>query len=206
VIDACAQTAARASMRAMPRTTSTTCARPVVVLLRGVNVGGHRKVPMADLRETLAAAGCTDVTTYIQSGNAVCRAPRDLDTLESAIEAAIAGTFGFHVDTLVRDAGQWARYVDTASFPDAASARPNLLLLALARRPLLATAGEQLTARCTGAERLALLPDGLWIDYADGVARSKLTPAALDRAAGSPVTARNWRTVLQLHTMLAALA
>lgn len=200
-------------MRAMPRTSPTTStprpearARPVVVLLRGINVGGHRKLPMAGLRDTLAAAGCTDVSTYIQSGNAVCRAQGELAALESAIEVAIAEAFGFHVDTLVRDGAQWDEYVRSASFPDAASARANLLLLALARRPLLAGAGEQLAARCTGGERIAVLPDALWIDHADGVARSKLTPAALDRAAGSPVTARNWRTVLQLQTMLAALA
>jgi uncharacterized protein (DUF1697 family) len=196
-------------MRAMPRaprTTPTTAPQPVVVLLRGINVGGHRKVPMADLRRTLEAAGCTDVTTYIQSGNAVCRAQGTNEAIEARLEAAIAAAFGFPVDTLVRNAEQWAHYVSTASFPDAASARPNLLHLALARRPLPATAGEQIAARCTGAERFALEHDAVWIDYADGVARSKLTPAVLDRAAGSPVTARNIRTVEHLQTLLVALA
>lgn len=190
-------------MRAMTRPTPP---QPVVVLLRGINVGGKRKVPMADLRRTLEAAGCTDVTTYIQSGNAVCRAEGTSEVIEARLEAAIATAFGFHVDTLVRTAGQWARYVSTASFPDAASARPNLLHLALARRPLPAAAHEQLAARCTGGERIAVLNDALWIDFADGVARSKLTPAVLDRTAGSPVTARNWRTVASLQALLAALA
>lgn len=179
---------------------------PVVVLLRGINVGGHRKVPMADLRATVEGAGCTDVATYIQSGNVVCRAHGTHAAIELRLEQAIAAAFGFHVDTVVRTAAQWSSYVDTAHFPDAAAARPNHLLLALAKRPLPASARDQLAARCTAGERIAALDDALWIDYCDGVARSKLTPAVLDRAAGSPVTARNWRTAVTLQAMLAALA
>ncbi len=187
------------------KTTRTTSAlHPVVVLLRGINVGGHRKVPMPDLKRTLEASGCSDVTTYIQSGNAVCRAGGTNEAIEARLEPAIAATFGFHVDTVVRTAAQWAQYVSTAQFPDAASDRPNLLHLALAKRPLAATA-QDLIARCSGAERIALLDDALWIDFADGAGRSKLTPAALDRCAGSPVTARNWRTVERLQALLVAL-
>ncbi len=186
--------------------TPTTPAQPVVVLLRGINVGGNRKVPMADLKRTLEAAGCSDVTTYIQSGNTVCRAQGTNPELEARLELAIEGTFGFHVDTLVRSAGQWAEYVRTASYPEAASERPNLLHLALTRHPLAAGAHDLLTPRCTANERFTLLADALWIDFPEGVARSKLTPAVLDRAAGSPVTARNWRTVLALQALLVALA
>jgi uncharacterized protein (DUF1697 family) len=193
-------------MARAPRPGKSTAPHPVVVLLRGINVGGNRKVPMADLRRTLESTGCTDVTTYIQSGNAVCRAQGSNDAIEARLEAAFAEAFGFHIDTVVRTAEQWSQYAGAVGFPDAASARPNLLHLALARRPLAAGAEALLTPRCTANERFALLGDALWIDFPDGVARSKLTPAVLDRAAGSPVTARNWRTVEKLQALLGALA
>ncbi|MBA3547907.1 MAG: DUF1697 domain-containing protein [Nannocystis sp.] len=193
------------SMTSNTKTSMTSAEHPVVVLLRGINVGGNRKVPMSDLQRTLEASGCSDVTTYIQSGNAVCRAAGTNEAIEARLEPAIAATFGFHVDTVVRTAAEWAQYVSTAQFPDAASARPNLLHLALAKRPLAASAQELLAARCSDEERFALLDDALWIDFAGGAGRSKLTPAALDRAAGSPVTARNWRTVERLQALLVAL-
>ena len=63
-------------------------------------------------------------------------------------------------------------------------------------------AARLLQPYCAGGERVAVRGDALWIDYASGVARSKLTPAVLDRAVGSPVTARNWNTVQALARML----
>jgi uncharacterized protein (DUF1697 family) len=55
-------------------------------------------------------------------------------------------------------------------------------------------------------EKVALVGDALWVDYAGGVGRSKLTPALLDRLVGSPVTARNWNTVQRLGEMAAVPA
>src|SRR4051795_13619494 len=75
-----------------------------VALLRGINVGGHRKVPMARLREVLEAAGFEDVATYVQSGNVVLTAParRAAARVGRDIEAAIEAGFGFPVDVVVR--------------------------------------------------------------------------------------------------------
>ena len=78
-----------------------------VALLRGINVGGHRKVPMARLREVLGEAGFADVATYLQSGNAVVTAPdTDPQAVASHIEQAIAAAFGFDVDVLVRSGAE----------------------------------------------------------------------------------------------------
>lgn len=66
-----------------------------VALLRGVNVGGRNKVPMADLRKVLTSLGYTDVATYVQSGNAVFTTERtDTGALAAAIERAIAENVG----------------------------------------------------------------------------------------------------------------
>ena len=74
-----------------------------VALLRGINVGGKTKVDMATLREVVAALGCDDVRTYINSGNVLFRDPRSARTLAPRIEGAIEGEFGFPVAVQLRD-------------------------------------------------------------------------------------------------------
>lgn len=174
----------------------------MVALLRGINVGGNRKVPMADLRALVEAGGFGDVASYIQSGNVVFTAAADVAAVTVALEKAIAERFGFAVDVIVRTAEAWRPYAGDGPFPEARRDRPNHTMLCLAARPLKPDVAEALRARATLGERVEVLGDALWIDFAESLPRSKLSPAVLDRAAGSPVTARNWNTVLKLHAML----
>jgi len=174
-----------------------------VALLRGINVGGTRRVPMAELRELAEGLGCADVATYIQSGNLVCTASGKAGALETRLEAALAQHFGFEVATLVRDAKTWSALVAANPLAKLAAADPAHLLVGLAKAKLAKDVLAGLRERAQGAERVELAGEALWLHYAAGVARSKLTPALLDRCAGSTVTARNWRTVLELERLLA---
>jgi uncharacterized protein (DUF1697 family) len=171
-------------------------------LLRGINVGGHRSVPMAQLRELAAELGWRSVSTYIQSGNLLFNAPMPADAARDQLEIAIAERFGFEVPCIVCSAQCWFDHVTANPMPDVANERPNLLMLALARKPLPADVGDQLQARAAHGERVIQTDGALWIDYASAVAKSKLSPALLDRLAGSPVTTRNWRSVLKLAELL----
>lgn len=174
----------------------------MVGLLRGINVGGNRRVPMDDLRRIAHEVGLSDVTTYIQSGNLVFESPESAEQVSELLENGIEAHFGFKVDVIVRTALQWKKLVAKCPFPDAAEVRPNLLHLGLSKKKPSADAAKVLLPKCGPGEMVQLVDDALWIDYASGVARSKLSPAVLDRAAGSCVTARNWKTVLQLASML----
>lgn len=173
-----------------------------VALLRGINVGGTRKVPMAELRALAQALGFTAVDSYIQSGNLLFEASGKASTLEARLERAIATHFGFEVPTLVRDARQWRALVAANPLAKLAQQDPAHVLVGLAKAKLRREALPELRARVQAPERVELAADALWIHYAAGVARSKLTPAFLDRCAGSTVTARNWRTVLELERLL----
>lgn len=175
-----------------------------VALLRGINVGGSHKVPMAELRELAAALGWRDVQTYIQSGNLLARAAGAPATLEARLEAAIERRFGFAVPVVVRSREAWAAYVAGNPLVEASRAEPKLVHLALAKRPPASGAVEGLRARAADGERIEGVGDALWIHYPQGAGRSKLTPALFDRLAGSPVTARNWNTVLELAARLGA--
>ncbi len=173
-----------------------------LALLRGINVGGHRSLPMAQLRELAAELGWSSVSTYIQSGNLLFNAPLSAETARDLLETAIAERFGFAVPCIVRSAQCWFDLVAVNPMPDVASDRPSLLMLALARSPLPADVGDHLQARAAHGERVIQTAGALWIDYGSAVGTSKLPPALLDRLAGSPVTTRNWRSVVKLAELL----
>ena len=172
-----------------------------VALLRAVNVGGG-KLPMAELREICAELGWEKVATYIQSGNLVFEAPGMPAALEAALEKAVAKRFGFERPVIVRSAAEWSVYAAGSPFPDAERDEPNRLMLGLSKRAPNVDAPKVLEAKAAAGEQVKLIGDALWVRYPDGVGTTKLTPSLLDKAAGSPVTQRNWRTVLKLQEML----
>ena len=171
----------------------------LIALLRAVNVGG-RKLPMAELRALCAELGWEDVETYIQSGNVVFAAPGDGAEMERRLEEAIKGRFGMDVPVIVRTASQWAAYVAANPFPGAAEEEPNRLQFLVSKKPLRSGA-DRLMERARAGEAVKAAGGALWFHFPEGVATSKLVPALIDQAAGSPSTSRNWRTVLRLQEM-----
>ncbi len=165
-----------------------------VALLRGINVGGHRKVPMAELRALCQEQGFGSVQSHIQSGNLVFSATADPT---AALEAAVEKQFGFAVEIVVRTAGQWAGYVAGNPFPEQAAVEPNNVMLVLAKTAPGPDHLARLRRRASANERAALVGDAIWLYFGDGAARSKMIP---DAAGGA--TARNWRTVLKLAEMV----
>jgi uncharacterized protein (DUF1697 family) len=169
-----------------------------VVFVRAVNVGGHNRLPMPAFREILGALGYIGVTTYLQSGNALFTAPRqDTAALEEEIEGALAAGLGLAVTVMVRTTAELAALVAANPLPAAAGepARLHVAFLAGAADPDRISAGD--------LSRFA--PDevrpgerALYIWYRNGVGRSKLTTAVLEKRVGGPVTARNWKTVTAL--------
>ncbi len=171
-------------------------------LLRGINVGGNKKVPMAGLREVMAELGWQDVRTYVNSGNAVFGAGRrDTGELAAELEAAIAARFGFTVSCLVRTSGELRAAVDACPYPAADIDPAKLLVLFLGRAPD--------RGRLAAVDAAAYAPDEfrvgereLYCWFPDGMGRSKL-PGALETACrGTTVTGRNWRTVTRLLEMV----
>lgn len=175
----------------------------MVALLRGINVGGNRKVPMVQLCEVAKKAGFTDVATYIQSGNLVFEAGKlKADQVADRLEEAIEKNFGFSVDLIVRTATQWKKYSAGSPFASAARVRPNLVHLGLSKLPFPANTATQLVERALHGEKIKVVGDAIWVDFAKSVGQSKLTPAWFDKVTGSTVTMRNWNTVLKLEELL----
>jgi uncharacterized protein (DUF1697 family) len=171
-----------------------------IALLRGINVGGARKILMSDLRGVCEGLGYLEITTYIQSGNVVLQTDDEAADVEAGLERAIAGRFGFAVAVVVRTAAQWSGY-QAQPFGALAETDPARVMLALAKATPAADAVTLLRARATADERVEAVGDAIWLYYANGTGRSKLSPGVIDRYIGSPATTRNWRTVEKLAAL-----
>ncbi len=181
----------------------------LLVLLRGINVGGHHSVPMADLRTLFAKLGCTQVATYIQSGNVVCTAPASLTAPEIAF--TLESRFGFPIPVALRTGEELAAIIAANPFPasnadEATGSNPSI-------DPLHAVFFEttppppilhMLEAKRTGGEQLALHNRELYLHLPQGAGRSKLALACTAPTTPGNPTMRNWKTILQLHTLLGA--
>ncbi|MET9551629.1 DUF1697 domain-containing protein [Streptomyces sp. NPDC006645] len=170
-------------------------------LLRGINVGGSRKVPMAALRDVLTGLGHRDVATYLQSGNAVFTDTTGADeaTLAAALGDAIQEQFGFPVECLVRDAAYLKAVADACPFPAASLQGKQLHVTYLSEAVDL--------DRFAAIDQESYLPEefrlgdrALYLYTPDGLGRSKLAEV-LSRPRvykGLIATSRNWNTVVKL--------
>ncbi len=174
----------------------------LVALLRGINVGGHRKIAMAELRNVAEDAGLAYARSYIQSGNLVGDSSRSPEDFVFHFELFLKSYFGMDIDVMARSAADWAAFASRPAFPDAAAARPDRLMLVLSKAPPAPDAAALLTERAGHGEQIAAADGALWIHYPAGAGKTKLTPALLERAVGSPTTSRNYKTVLALQNML----
>lgn len=177
--------------------------RTFVALMRGINVGAARKLPMANLRALCVKLGLESPQTYIQSGNLLVDAMGDATALRKLLEKELAARFGFAVDVIVRSAAEWEGYIEANPFASDAKTMPKMIHLYLTREPPKAGAAKELEHRAQSGERIVVAGGALWIDFgANGVARSKLSPSLIDRACGSPATGRNWNSVLKIGQMI----
>ena len=169
-----------------------------LALLRGINVGGNNRIPMASLSSLCTKTGWTEVQTYIQSGNIVFSADAMPAALEAKLERALKKQFGFGIPVIVRPASAWTSYLKNNPFSKESAKEPKFVQLALSKMPPKADAAKELQARAANGEKIVQKGDAFWIYFQGGVGTSKLSPSLFDRMIGSPTTLRNWRTVLKL--------
>ena len=179
-----------------------------IALVRGINVGGHRPVSMAVLRGWLEALGFEAVRTLLQTGNLVFRGGRRRGrALERYLEEEAARTLSLKTDFMVRTPLAWAELIAKNPFSRAAAATPARLhvfvLKTAPTRPAIAALDEAVAAT-GGPEEVRVDGAHLYALYPDGMGRSKLTGALIDRALGVRGTARNWNTVLKLAALAKA--
>ncbi len=172
-----------------------------VALLRGVNVGKGNRVPMAGLTAMLEELGCTDVTTVLNSGNAVfTSAARSPARLAERIAAALDDRFGVSTPVIVKTAAEIAAIVDECPFAPLDSAQSRLLV-AFAMDPATLTALAPLADLAKAPERFVVTRHAAFLYSPKGLLASAVGEALLGRA-GRSVTTRNLATTRKLATLL----
>jgi uncharacterized protein (DUF1697 family) len=185
-----------------------------VALLRGINVGGRNKVPMAELREVVASLGHTGVTTYIQSGNVLFgTAETDNAKLASALESAIEDRFGLWSSVVVLSRDELAEVLAANPYPDEPDPRLVHVVFLNADPPQevldRVTAAAAAAAAKGSRDTVHAAGHALYVHTPDGFGRSELaqnlfrivTPPSKQKKQALTATARNWATATKLLSM-----
>ena len=179
-------------------------AEKYVALLRAINLAGKNMAAMADLRAMMERGGFENVQTLLQSGNVVFAAGRRAPaSIEKTLEAAFAKRFGFASDHFIRSGAELQSVIAGNPFPKEASADPGHLLVVFLKDDATPAAVKEMQAAIKGREIVCAKGRHAYIYYPDGVGRSKLTAALIEKHLGCRGTARNWNTVLKLAAAVA---
>lgn len=177
----------------------------IIALLRGINVGGHNKLPMRELKILLEEMGHNNVATYIQSGNVVFQSDRaDLPALAQEIGAAIGESHGFEPQVMLLRLVDLETAVAHNPFPATNEQHKTLHFYFLASAPPNPDLAS-LEAIKNETEQFALIDTVFYLHAPEGIGRSRLA-AKVERALGVAATARNWRTVSTLLEMGTAVS
>ena len=174
----------------------------IIALLRGVNVGGHNKIKMEDLREICASLKLQDARTYVQSGNVVFKtAETDLAKLSRKIEDAIERGYGFRPSVICRTAAEMKAAAARNQFAARAESDPGKLAVSFLGGDLTEESRAKVLQIKAEPEELRIGEHELFIYFPKGMGQSKLSMPAVERAVKTPMTSRNWNTVLKLIEM-----
>jgi uncharacterized protein (DUF1697 family) len=187
-----------------------------VALLRGINVGGRNKVPMADLREVVASLGHSGVTTYIQTGNVFFTASdagASTKELAESLESAITDAFGIWSSVVVVTRDELAKILSDNPYTDEANPKmvhvvflnsdlpPDLVDRIAAAEAEAAAKGARGTITAAGRALFLHTPDGFGdSELAKSLFRI-ITPPAKQKRPATVATARNWATATKLLSL-----
>jgi uncharacterized protein (DUF1697 family) len=174
-----------------------------VALLRAVNLASHNKVGSAELRALMAKLGLEDGRTLLTSGNLVFACTgKTPAALEALLAAAAQKQLDLATEIFVRTAREWSAIVAGNPFPAEAKQDPAHLVLMTFRDAPGAAQVAALEAAIVGRERIVAQGRHGYLVYPDGIGRSRLTVALIERKLGTRGTGRNWNTVLKLAAMM----
>ncbi len=173
-----------------------------VALLRGINLGTARPVPMAALRELAGELGATEVATHLRSGNLVYTTPDPPARMAARLARAMGERFGFEVPVVVRTAARMRRVVADNPLPDQAAEDPARLQVVFLSAPS-PEALDGLEDEDVGDDAIRVAGREVYVWSAGGITGSPGLAALERRRLPVTATARNWRTVTRLAAMAA---
>lgn len=172
-----------------------------VALLRGINLGARNRVGMADLRAALSGLGYGGVRTYLQSGNAVFRAPAtSTKAVRAEVEKGLADALGKDLTVLIRTSDELARVVQADPFGNRAT-DPARYYVYFADGAVASSTFADVRADSIAPEEMAVVGSEIYAWMPAGLHKAKVNGLVTAKSRGLVLTARNWRTVHALHAM-----
>lgn len=170
-----------------------------IALLKGINVGGHKKIPMAELRELLTKSGFENVQTYIQSGNVVFQSSKgDILAIEKKIQKDILDYFGFEVSVLVMTPLELKRIFDTSPFSEEKKKASYFMMLHdTPTDNLVKIASEKVYE----GEAYKIIKNCIYYFCDKGLGQSKFDANFFERQLKTFTTARNYNTMVKLLSL-----
>jgi len=170
-----------------------------VALLRSINVGGHKMVPMKELRSLSERLGFIQAHTLLQSGNLIFRSEvRSAKNLEKMLETETEKYFGFAVEYFVRSAEEWHDIIARNPFQAYARKDPAHLVAILLKEKVVPGGVKALQASIEGSEEVRGGSRHVYVIYPDGIGKSRVTLPVIESKLGTSGTGRNWNTVVKL--------
>ncbi|MFC3876803.1 DUF1697 domain-containing protein [Winogradskyella maritima] len=166
------------------------------MLLRGINVGGHNKLPMVDLRQALTSEGFADVKTYIQSGNIILKSElNNVAKIKTKIAKAIKTHFELDIPVLAKTPSELRVIFDDCPFEDAVKQVSYFVLLS--QKPTSDKVGIA-QQKTYPNEEFHIINDVIYFFPKNGYGRAKFNLAYFERVLETKATARNYKTMLKL--------
>ena len=167
-----------------------------IALLRGINVGGHKKVPMAELRELFVKSGLDNVKTYIQSGNVIFQTSMSgSKDLETNIQKLILNKFGFEVPVLIKTKEELSLIYNNCPFIDDKKMESYFVFLsAIPSESLIKVASE----KTYSDDEYVILKDCIYLFCSKGYGRTKFNLSYFEKKLNLNATTRNYKTMVKL--------
>jgi uncharacterized protein (DUF1697 family) len=172
-----------------------------ISMLRGINVGRHKKVKMKDLKDLYQSLNLNDVKTYIQSGNVVFQSPDSTPSkLKEEIENKIKEVFGFDVPVFIRSKEEFQKIIEDNPFKkeDIKHLHVTFLSDPLTEKPVKEKLIQEINKIKDKSEDLSISDDEIYLYLPNGYGRTKLSNDFFEKKLKVSATTRNWRTVNKL--------
>lgn len=171
-------------------------------LLRGINVGGHRKIKMAELRKMYEDLGFENVKSYIQSGNIIFQSQStESSGFEKQLEEAILENFGFEVPVIVRQKHEWQKVIQENPFLVNNTPIEELCLTFLSETPQTHSL-DQLKSQETENDQIKVIGKHAYLKILGPYHKTPLNNNWIEKTLKVKATTRNWKSVLKIEEML----
>ncbi|MDW3036591.1 MULTISPECIES: DUF1697 domain-containing protein [Bacillus cereus group] len=171
-----------------------------ISLLRGINVGGHKIIKMADLKQTFESIGLKQVKTYIQSGNIVFESEKDIDFLKKRIQSEIKNVFGFDVPVMLRKHEEFINIIKRCPYEVDSLRKGESIHVAFLANELSELEKDQLLMQKNETEDCYIHEEVVYLFFKNSIRNSKLMNQF--QKLHTPATVRNWRTVNKLKAIV----